>query len=60
MKAEFEEMLSKPTISVPDAGRILGLARNGAYEAVKRGDIPVVRFGNKIRVPTAKLKKMIE
>jgi excisionase family DNA binding protein len=60
MKAEFEEMLSEPTISVPDAGRILGLARNGAYEAVKRGDIPVVRLGHKIRVPTALLKKMIE
>jgi hypothetical protein len=60
MKPEFEEILSSPTISVPDAGRVLGLARNGAYDAAKRGDIPTMRIGHKIRVPTALLKKMIE
>jgi excisionase family DNA binding protein len=60
MKPEFEEILSEPTISVPEAGRVLGLARNGAYEAAKRGEIPTVRLGHKIRVPTALLKKMIE
>lgn len=60
MKPEFEEILSEPTTSVPEAGRFLGLGRNGAYEAAKRGDIPTVRIGYKIRVPTALLKKMIE
>jgi excisionase family DNA binding protein len=60
MKAEFEEILSEPTISVPEAGRLLGLARNGAYEAAKRGEIPTIQLGRRIRVPTAKLKKMIE
>jgi excisionase family DNA binding protein len=60
MKPEVEEILSEPTASVLDAGRVLGLGRNGSYEAVKRGEIPVVRFGHKIRVPTAWLKKIIE
>jgi excisionase family DNA binding protein len=60
MKIELEEILSQPTISVPEAGRLLGLARNGAYEAAKRGEIPTIQLGRKIRVPTARLKKMIE
>jgi excisionase family DNA binding protein len=60
MKEEFEKILSEPTTSVPEAGRLLGLARNGAYEAAKRGEIPTLRLGGKIRVPTAALKKMIE
>jgi excisionase family DNA binding protein len=60
VKPEFEEILSQPTCSVPDAGHVLGVGRNGAYEAAKRGDIPTLRIGSKIRVPTALLKKMIE
>jgi excisionase family DNA binding protein len=60
MKAEFKKILSAPTTSVPEAGRLLGLARNGAYEAARRGEIPTIQLGRKIRVPTAKLKKMIE
>ena len=37
--------------SVPEAGRLLGLSRNAAYEAAKRGDIPTLRFGRLLRVP---------
>jgi hypothetical protein len=59
MKPEFERILSEPTTSVPEAGSIMGLARNAAYEAARRGEIPVLRFGNRLRVPTAKLRQMI-
>ena|SRR5690348_1930814 len=48
------------TISVPDAGRILGLSRNGAYIAASRGDIPVVRIGRKLRVPTHRLVQLLD
>lgn len=60
MKAEIEKILAEPTASVPDAGIVLGLARNASYEAAKRGEIPTLRFGGKLRVPTAALRKMIE
>lgn len=50
----LDEALSQATISIPDAGAVFfGLARNGSYEAVKRGDIPVVVVGGKKRVPVA-------
>lgn len=52
----LEEALKKPTISVPDAGRLFyGLARNGAYEAAKKGDIETIRVGGRIVVPVAPL-----
>ena len=32
-------------LSVPEAGAMIGLGRNSAYEAAKRGEIPVMEFG---------------
>lgn len=47
------------TTSVPEAGRMLGIGRNAAYEAVKRGEIPSLRFGKLLRVPLAVLERML-
>jgi hypothetical protein len=44
----------------PDAGQALGLGRNATYEAARRGQIPIIRFGKLIKVPTAALRKMLE
>lgn len=51
--------LSGPTITVPMAGRLLGLLRNKAYEAAARGEIPTLRFGKRIVVPTMPLRRML-
>jgi hypothetical protein len=59
MKPNIERILAEPTTSVPEAGSVMGLARNAAYEAARRGEIPVLRFGNRLRVPTARLRKML-
>lgn len=45
---------------VPEAGAMLGLGRNAAYEAAKRGDIPVIRIGKLIRVPKAAFHQMLD
>ena len=56
----LEEALSKPTIPVPDAGRLFyGLARNSAYEAARKGDIPTVKIGGRIMVPVAPLAEKL-
>ena len=39
--------------SVPQAGRMIGLSRNGSYEAAKRGEIPTITFGKRLVVPRA-------
>jgi hypothetical protein len=52
----LEEALTKPTISVPDAGRLFfGLARNAAYDAAKAGDFQTIKIGGRIVVPVAPL-----
>ena len=49
------------TLSVPEAGRrYFDLARNSSYEAAKRGQIPVIRIGHKLRVPVVALERMLE
>lgn len=44
----------------PDAGRILGLSRQSAYDAATRGDIPTIRIGRRLLVPTAALRRMLQ
>jgi excisionase family DNA binding protein len=48
------------TVSVEDAGRILGYSRNTAYEAARRGELPTIRLGRKIRVPRAALQRLLD
>ena len=51
--------LVHPTISVPEAGRLLGLSRASAYAAAKRGEIPTIPIGRRLLVPTAPFLAML-
>jgi transcriptional regulator with XRE-family HTH domain len=44
----------------PCAGRLLGVSRGTAFEAVRRGDIPSLRIAGRIRVPTAALRRLLD
>lgn len=56
----LDEALARPTISVPDAGKLFfGLARNAAYDAAKTGDIPTIKIGGRIMVPVAPLAEKL-
>jgi excisionase family DNA binding protein len=48
------------TISVPEAGRWLGIGRNSAYEAARRGEIPTIRIGRLLRVPVVALERVLQ
>lgn len=51
----------KQVISVDEAARILGISRNLAYEAVRRGDIPSIRVGQKrILIPVRALERLLD
>jgi excisionase family DNA binding protein len=43
--------LERETLTVDEAAKVLGIGRNKAYEAVHTGDIPSLRFGNRIVIP---------
>jgi hypothetical protein len=57
MNDELRKMLSKPTASVEEAGRLCyGLSRNTSYAAAAKGDIPTIRIGRLLKVPTSALR----
>lgn len=56
---ELRLLLQPPTMAVADAGRVLGLSRGSAYEAVHRGDIPSIKVGKRLLVPTAPIRRML-
>ena len=60
MPTWLDEILAKPTTTVPEAARALGIGRNQGYEAAKRGEIPTERFGNRIVVPTAWIRRVLQ
>jgi excisionase family DNA binding protein len=47
-------------MKVPEAAKLLGIGRNTAYEAVKRGELPVIRIGRRILICVQALLHMIE
>jgi hypothetical protein len=38
-------------LSIPDAGKMIGLGKNASYDATKAGKIPVMEFGKQRIVP---------
>ena len=48
------------TISVPQAGkRYFDLGKNASYEAARRGDLPVIRIGGRLRVSVVALERLL-
>jgi len=52
-------MSVRQTVSVEEAGRLLGISRGTAYEAAKSGSIPVIRIGKRLLVPRAALERLL-
>lgn len=50
----------QPTMSVEAAGVAIGLGRSAAYEAVRRGEIPSIKIGRRVVVPTASLRRLLQ
>ena len=48
-----------PTMTVEEAAGVLGIARASAYLAAQTGDLPTIRVGRRILVPTASLRRML-
>jgi excisionase family DNA binding protein len=53
---EAMAILAHPTCSVEEFAKIFNLSKNPAYEAVRRGDVPSIRMGRLIRLPTKPLR----
>ena len=48
-----------PLLSVEEASRLLGITRDAGYRAARSGDLPTLRWGRRLYVPTARLREMV-
>lgn len=51
---------TRPTLSVDEFAVAAGIARSTAFAAVRDGSVPSIRFGKRIRIPTAAVRRMFE
>jgi excisionase family DNA binding protein len=46
-------------LKIEQASVLMGISRSAAYRAVATGDLPSVRFGSRLYVPTARLLDLL-
>jgi excisionase family DNA binding protein len=49
----------RKTVSVEEAGRILGISRGAAYAYANDGSLPTIRLGKRLLVPRAVLNRLL-
>jgi excisionase family DNA binding protein len=49
----------RKTLTILEAANALGIGRNAAYEAARRGEIPTIRIGKRLLVPLVALERML-
>jgi len=59
MRKHREAPVERETLSVEEAGRVLGIGRALSYELARRGDIPAIRLGSRLVVPRAALDELL-
>ena len=45
--------------TIPEAAKKLGIGRNTAYEAARRGQIPTIKIGKRLLVPREALERLL-
>lgn len=51
--------MERLTLTVPEAARMLGLSRNAAYAAARKGELPCIKIGERYMVPRSALEKLL-
>jgi excisionase family DNA binding protein len=49
----------RPTLTIPEAAKLLGVSKSCAYEAAKEGQLPSIQVAGRRLVPTAKLLRLL-
>lgn len=56
----MDQVRGRATLTVPEAGALLGLSKNSSYQAAKRDQLPTLRIGHRLVVPVPRLLAMLE
>jgi excisionase family DNA binding protein len=49
----------RTVLTIEEVAALLRIGRTGAYEAARRGELPIVRIGRRMLVPRAALDKLL-
>ncbi len=49
----------RTVLTIEEVASLLRIGRTGAYEAARRGELPIVRLGRRMLVPRAALDKLL-
>jgi excisionase family DNA binding protein len=58
-KTSTPDQLERRVVTINEAAAILRISRGSAYEAAKRKEIPTIRIGRRLLVPTNALEKVL-
>lgn len=50
---------SRPTITIPEYAKIVGVGRNTAYDAARAGEVPTIRVRGRILVSVPLLRRQL-
>lgn len=48
------------TFTVDEAAQLLGISRSTAYECIRTGELPSVKFGRRVLVPRHRFQQMLD
>ena len=51
--------MEKLTFTVSEFGRLAGIGRNLAYEAVRTGQVRAVRIGKRLLIPKSEVRRLL-
>ena len=57
---DVEGRVAVSVYTVEETARLLRIGRSAAYEAVRRGQIPALRLGRRLRVPRRALEELLD
>jgi len=60
MSSNPEVAVETATYTIDESAKKLGIGRNSAYEAARKGEIPVIKIGKRLVVPKAALDRLLK
>ena len=59
-ETQMDSQGRRQTTTITEVAKLLGVGRNQAYEAARRGEIPTIRIGKRLLVPLAALDRLLQ
>lgn len=59
VKPMVPDPIERPTLTVDETALILQISRSTLYDALRAGEVPCIRVGRRVLVPTARLRDLL-